>query len=157
MNSTDIVRRLGLTTFTPAQWYLLLGGWFMFTHAIADVVFYEQSTAVGTQAVADSHMFFGTFQLNLWHSVAEFASSITFLVLAFSKKWSALGALANGILYTLLFAAFYAFSDNNVLFGVMVENETTNLFHLVLALGAFITYWFTIRRPNLDPTRRVAN
>lgn len=140
--SAGIMERLG--RLTPAQWYLLAAGWFMVVHAVVDLVLYEQSAAVGSGAVADSHLFLGMFRLNLWHTLAELASAITFLALALSRRWATPGALVNGVGYTALFLSFYVFGSDNLLAEVMVENHATNGFHLVLAVGAFVAVWLTL-------------
>ncbi len=97
MTARGLAERFGLSGLLPAQWYLFGAGWFMLVHAVVDLVFYRQSTAVGPQAVAESHLFLGVFQLNLWHSLAGLVSALTFLAFGFSRTWSAPAALVNGV------------------------------------------------------------
>lgn len=153
MTLTDTVERIRTVHFTPVRWYLLAAGLFMAAHAIVDLAFYDQSASVGEEAVAQSHTFIGVFQLNMWHSVAEFASAITYLLFAASRRWATLGAAANGVIYTALFASFYIFGSDNLLAHVMVENDITNSFHLLLAVAAFIAVWMTVRQKADDHAR----
>lgn len=154
MTLTDIAGRIRAARLTPAQWYLLVAGLFMSCHAVVDLVFYDQSAAIGREAVEQSHTFIGIFQLNMWHSVAELASAITYLLLAVSGRWATLGAAVNGVIYTALFASFYVFGSDNLLAHVMVENDITNSFHLLLAVAAFVTVWMTVRRKDDDRARK---
>lgn len=149
-----MVGRIRVAQLTPARWYLLVAGLFMASHAVVDIVFYDQSVSVGHEAVARSHTFVGVFQLNLWHSVAEFASAITYLALACSSRWATLGTAINGLIYAALFASFYIFGSDNLLAHVMVENHVTNSFHLLLALAAFIAIWLTVRQQDVNRVRQ---
>jgi len=117
---------------TFAQWYCAVAGVLL---VVAGLLGYIADSSFRTGGTLQGDSLFG-LEVNGWHNVVHLVSGIVLLAAANTRPTAKTVSWAFGAVYLVVFL-WGAIDGNNVL-GVFPVNPADNVFHLLLALAAWL-------------------